>query len=42
MTDFWFVAQARGDLDGDSDQVTFEANSASSTIWCSETGKGWE
>ncbi len=40
-TDFWFVSQARGDLDGDGTQVTFEGYSATSHIWCSEA-KGWE
>lgn len=40
-SDFWFVAQAQGDLDGDGDTVTFEAYSASNGVWVS-TDKGWE
>lgn len=44
--DFWFVAQAVGDLDGDGTQVTFEAYSASSSVWIGNSGgvidKGWE
>lgn len=40
-SDFWFVAQARGDLDGDGTLVTFETYSASNHIWSSEE-KGWE
>ena len=40
-SDFWFVAQARGDLDGDGMAVTFEAYSAGNNVWVSED-KGWE
>lgn len=39
--DFWFVAQARGDLDDDGEVVTFEAYSKSSKVWVSHE-KGWE
>ena len=41
QTDFWFVAQAVGDLDDDMTFVTFEAYSAASHIWSSEVA-GWE
>jgi prepilin-type N-terminal cleavage/methylation domain-containing protein len=40
-TDFWFVAQAEGDLDGDEDTVVFEAYSFANHIWCSQP-QGWE
>ncbi len=40
-SDFWFVAQARGDLDDDGTVVTFEAYSASTQVYVSED-KGWE
>lgn len=40
-TDFWFVARAIGDLDGDGNMVTFEAYSPSNKVWVSEN-KGWE
>lgn len=40
-SDFWFVAQAKGDLDDDGNEVTMEAYSASNHIWISET-QGWE
>ncbi len=39
--DFWFVAQAVGDLDGDDDNVIFETYSAGNHIYCDES-KGWE
>jgi len=39
--DFWFVAQAQGDLDDDGNRVTFESYSAANHIWVSEAG-GWE
>lgn len=47
--DFWFVAQARGDLDGDAGgnlgdpekAVVFEIYSAAENIWISQA-KGWE
>ena len=47
--DFWFVAQARGDLDGDAggnlgdatSAITFEVYSASNHVWSSQS-KGWE
>jgi prepilin-type N-terminal cleavage/methylation domain-containing protein len=32
-TDFWFVARAVGDLDGDGTQVTFETYSHRQSIW---------
>lgn len=44
--DFWFVAQAVGDLDGDGTQVTFETYSAGNQVWVGNSGgaieKGWE
>lgn len=40
-SDFWFVAQARGDLDEDGEQVTFEAYSAASHVWVSDSA-GWD
>jgi len=40
-TDFWWVAQANGDLDGDGDTVQVEAMSHRSGVWISEP-KGWE
>ena len=40
-SDFWFVSQARGDLDGDGMLVTFESYSAGTHIWVSEA-KGYE
>jgi len=39
--DFWFVAQAIGDLDGIGDQVTFEAYSGYNQIYCS-SDRGWD
>jgi len=39
--DFWFVAQALGDLDGDGENVCFEITSHRSTVWVSN-GAGWE
>jgi type II secretory pathway pseudopilin PulG len=41
VNDFWFWAQARGDLDGDGTQVVFESYSHSNHVWVSQ-GKGWE
>ncbi|MEM9729445.1 MAG: prepilin-type N-terminal cleavage/methylation domain-containing protein [Myxococcota bacterium] len=38
--DFWFAAQARGDLDGDGDEVTFEVYSQSSRMYNSAAGRG--
>jgi prepilin-type N-terminal cleavage/methylation domain-containing protein len=45
--DFWFVARAVGDLDGDSTYVTFEIYSPSKAIWIGDRNgnpidKGWE
>ena len=40
-SDFWFVSQAVGDLDGDGETVTFEAYSASQGIWVSAPA-GWD
>ncbi len=39
--EFWFVAEAQGDLDGDGDSVLLETTSFTSHVWISET-KGWE
>lgn len=39
--DFWFVSQARGDLDGDGTTVLFESLSVRPQVWVSD-GKGWE
>lgn len=40
-SDFWFVSQALGNLDGDATVVTFESYSAGNHIYISEA-KGWE
>jgi prepilin-type N-terminal cleavage/methylation domain-containing protein len=44
--DFWFVAQAVGDLDGDTTRVTFEIYSGSKNVFISggqgAGSKGWE
>ncbi len=40
-TDFWFVAQANGDLDGDGETVQVEAMSHRTGVWISQP-KGWE
>jgi prepilin-type N-terminal cleavage/methylation domain-containing protein len=40
-TDFWFVAQALGDLDGDGVTVCFELTSHRESVWVSQSG-GWE
>jgi prepilin-type N-terminal cleavage/methylation domain-containing protein len=40
-TDFWFVAQAIGDLDGDGETVLFETYSFSNQIYCDQP-KYWE
>lgn len=40
-SDFWFVTEARADLDQDGTIVTFEGYSSASSIWCSQQ-KGWE
>ncbi|HEX7476430.1 MAG TPA: prepilin-type N-terminal cleavage/methylation domain-containing protein [Polyangiales bacterium] len=44
--DFWFIAQAVGDLDGDGNFVTFEEYSASRSFWIggpdNAGSKGWE
>jgi prepilin-type N-terminal cleavage/methylation domain-containing protein len=45
--DFWFVARATGDLDGDGEQVAFEIYSGSKNIWIGDANgnnnaKGWE
>jgi len=39
--DFWFLARAVGDLDGDGEQVTFEIYSGTKSVWISNA-KGWE
>lgn len=46
-SDFWFVAQARGDLDADGDVVIIEAYSASNHLYYADgsmgpLAKGWE
>lgn len=40
-SDFWFVSEARADLDGDGRNITLESYSASNKIWSSQS-KGWE
>jgi len=40
--DFYFIAQARADLDGDGTAVTFELTSFSRNVWVSDNHKGWE
>ena len=40
-TEFWFVAQAVGDLDGDGHRVCFELTSHRESVWVSQSG-GWE
>lgn len=40
-TDFWFVATAVGDLDGDGTQINFDAIPRRKLIW-SDQAKGWE
>lgn len=40
-TDFWFVSQANGDLDGDGNTVQVESLSHRTGVWISEP-KGWE
>jgi len=39
--DFWFIARAQGDLDGDGTQVLFEAYSAARHVYIDQA-KGWE
>jgi prepilin-type N-terminal cleavage/methylation domain-containing protein len=39
--DFWYVAEAVGDLDGDGARVLFGTVSGMKNIWCSQA-KGWE
>jgi len=46
-TDFWFAAQARGDLDGDGQTVTFEVISATNRMFIgynsmNPLSDGWE
>ena len=41
MNDFWFAAQAIGDIDGDDTTVTFEAYSDWGPLYVSDA-KGWE
>ena len=38
--DFWYVAQATGDIDGDGTQVLFETYAGSSAIWIGDPGTG--
>ncbi|MCB9615400.1 MAG: prepilin-type N-terminal cleavage/methylation domain-containing protein [Sandaracinus sp.] len=40
-TEFWFVGQAVGDLDGDGNQVCFEVTSHRESVWVSNSA-GWE
>lgn len=45
--DFWFAAQALGDLDGDGTPICFEVTSHRNTLWVGPDGspgqaKGWE
>lgn len=41
--DFWFVARAVGDLNGDNTFCTFEIYSASKNMWISDPkGRGWD
>lgn len=40
-TDFWSVSQAKGDLDDDGTEVTFEAYSEATHIWVSSAA-GWD
>lgn len=40
-TEFWFVAQALGDLDGDGNTVCFELTSHRESVWVSQSS-GWE
>jgi prepilin-type N-terminal cleavage/methylation domain-containing protein len=45
--DFWYVARATGDLDGDGEYVNFEIYSATKAIWIGGddgkmNAKGWE
>jgi prepilin-type N-terminal cleavage/methylation domain-containing protein len=40
-TDFWYVANAVGDLDDDGTIVTFDAIPGRKLIWCS-SDKGWD
>jgi hypothetical protein len=47
MLDFYFIAQAVTDLDGDGTAVTIELTSFTRTLWNSQeeegsTGTGWE
>jgi prepilin-type N-terminal cleavage/methylation domain-containing protein len=39
--DFWYVAEANGDLDEDGTRVVFGTASGMKRIWCSQA-KGWE
>jgi type IV pilus assembly protein PilA len=46
-SDFWFIAQARGDLDGDGNVVIFEAYNASNHLFIADgsmnrLAAGWE
>lgn len=46
-SDFWWIGQARGDLDGDGQTVTFENYSASNNIFIGDgsmnyLAQGWE
>jgi len=40
-TDFWYVAEAVGDLDDDGTQVMFGTAAGMKGIWCSQA-KGWD
>jgi prepilin-type N-terminal cleavage/methylation domain-containing protein len=41
--DFWFVARAKGDLNGDGNYCTFEIYSASKNVFINDPkGRGWD
>ena len=40
-SDFWFVSQARCDLNGDGTPIIYEGYSAASNIWASRS-RGWD
>jgi len=39
--DMWFVAQAKGDVDGNTVHITFEAYSFNTNVWVSNN-RGWD
>jgi type IV pilus assembly protein PilA len=46
LNDFWFVARAFGDLDGDGQEITFTTGAGANHVICSGAGaacsQGWE